>query len=61
VRISRGNADVSIGMRQRLGVKLRLDATIHGSYFTQHEVSREDDNDIRLRSVGVGLALGTCF
>jgi hypothetical protein len=38
-----------------------LDATIDGSYFTQHEVSREDDNDIRLRRVGVGLALGTCF
>ena len=61
VRISQGHADVSIGMCRRLGAKVRLDATIHGSYFTQHEVSREDDNDIRLRSVGVGLALGTCF
>jgi hypothetical protein len=61
VRISQGHADVSIGMRRRLGAKLHLDATIQGSYFTQHEVSREDDNDIRLRSVGVGLALGTCF
>jgi hypothetical protein len=48
-------------MRRRLGAKLRLDATIQGSYFTQHEVSREDDNDIRPRSVGVGLAIGTCF
>jgi hypothetical protein len=48
-------------MCRRLGAKLRLDATIHGSYFTQHEVSREDDNNIRLRSVGVGLAVGTCF
>ena len=45
VRISQGHADVSIGMRRRLGAKLRLDATIQGSYFTQHEVSREDDND----------------
>jgi hypothetical protein len=61
VRISQGHGDVSIGMRRRLGAKLRLDATIHGSYFTQHEVSREDDNDIRLRSLGVGLALGACF
>ena len=61
VRISQGHADVSIGMCRRLGAKLRLDATIHGSYFTQHEVSREDDNNIRLRSVGVGLAVGTCF
>ena len=61
VRISQGHADVSIGMRRRLGAKLRLDATIQGSYFTQHEVSREDDNDIRPRSVGVGLAIGTCF
>lgn len=45
VRISQGHADVSIGMHRRLGAKLRLDATIQGSYFTQHEVSREDDND----------------
>jgi hypothetical protein len=61
VRTSQGHADASIGMRRRLGARFRLDATIHGSYFTQHEVSREDDNDIRLRSVGVGLALGASF
>ena len=61
VKIAQGHLDLSFGVREHLGETFHVEAAVVGSYFTQHEVSREDDNDIRLLRAGVRLALGATF
>lgn len=60
VKISQHDVGLSLGLATSLG-GLRVEAGYRFGDFAQHEVSREDDNDVRLREHAVFVSLGRFF
>lgn len=60
VRITQGHADLDVGTELAIGSGMHILAGARFSEFTQREKSREDGNDIRLRSnlLVLGIARG---
>lgn len=61
VRLGQTNADVSIGISDRLTPKWQLTLSAFSRNYAQEERSDEDHNRIRLRSRGVMLGVGHAF
>ncbi len=57
VKLSQGHADVFVGLSYALTPALSVDGGYAYTYFTQHEISGEDNNEI----VFLGHALGLSF
>jgi hypothetical protein len=60
VKISQHHVDLSLGLAALLG-GLRLEAGYLFSDFAQHEVSREDDNYVHLRTHALFVSAGRSF
>jgi hypothetical protein len=61
VRMTQGHADLDVGTESEVGHATHLVAALRFSDFTQREKSREDGNDIHLRSTLLVLGIARGF